>query len=385
VVVNLASRLQTEDMPPVDLSAPPRRYARAEFASRLLAREAAILAEAKVRIGVCIDAFMGIQFGKLPSEDADNFLVSVRDAVQDKSSVVGERYGAIRDLVLGYPSETSATWIQTAGWFFQWLHSVPRTPQPAGRPVILPGRLPGGSRDGVHTELLTDVADLPYGCEYGKMYLEKMTLWGQYLTAQLLETDGLDHEAMKLMQDEIPTLQQQYAFAIPTRRALSAIAEHGPLLEVGAGTGYWASLLAEMGVDIIAYNSSTWTPRFNWDKTAKEAIMSDSQYLQMKVAGPEAALSAKGRALVLMWPDWGGAGIFALEALEMFDGKTLICVGEWEGHTLGTFHPALKPTGQSFSAEFQKQVQKEFDLLEKIYLPSWPLNGDVVQIFRRKK
>jgi hypothetical protein len=204
------------------------------------------------------------------------------------------------------------------------------------------------------------------------------------LTAQLLETDGLEHEAMKLMQDEIPTLQQQYAFAVPTRRALSAIAAHGPLLEVGAGTGYWASLLSEMGVDIVAFNSTAWTPRFNWDKTAAEAVISDCQYMQMKVAGPEAALSSKGRALVLMWPDWGGAGIFGLEALEMFEGKTLICVGEWAGHTLGAFHPSMRPTGQSFSAEFQKQVEAQFDLLEKTYLPSWPLNGDVVQIFQRR-
>lgn len=176
------------------------------------------------------------------------------------------------------------------------------------------------------------------------------------MTAQLMETDGLDHEAMKLMQDEIPMLQQQYAFAVPTRRALSAIAQHGPLFEVGAGTGYWASLLSAMGVDIVAANSSTWTPRFNRDKTAAEAVISDAQYMRLKVAGPEAALSAKGRTLVMMWPDWGGAGIFALEALEMFEGKTLICVGEWAGSTLGAFHPALRPTGQSFSAEFQKQV-----------------------------
>jgi hypothetical protein len=243
--------------------------------------------------------------------------------------------------------------------------------------------LPGGAGGEVHVDLLTDVAGLPEGCEYGKIYLEKMTLWGQYLTAQVLETGGLDHEAMKMMQDEIPTLQQQYAFAVPSRRALNAIAAQGPLLEIGAGTGYWASLLAEMGVDIVAVDSAGWTPRFNLD--AKEAVVSDRQHLQMKVAGPEAALSAKGRALVLMWPDWGGAGIFALEALEMFDGKTLICVGEWEGHTLGAFHPSLRPTGQSFSAEFQKRVEKQFDLLEKIYLPSWPLNGDVVQIFQRKK
>ena len=33
------------------------------------------------------------------------------ERVQDKAGAVGERYGAFRDLVLGFPSETSATWV----------------------------------------------------------------------------------------------------------------------------------------------------------------------------------------------------------------------------------------------------------------------------------
>lgn len=43
-----------------------------------------------------------------------------------------------------------------------------------------------------------------------------------------------------------------YAFAAPNERALAALAALGPVLEVGAGVGYWAHLLRERGVSVVA-------------------------------------------------------------------------------------------------------------------------------------
>jgi hypothetical protein len=45
-----------------------------------------------------------------------------------------------------------------------------------------------------------------------------------------------------------------YSWAIPNEDALRAIAAHGPILEVGAGNGYWAQLLTERGVDVLAFD-----------------------------------------------------------------------------------------------------------------------------------
>jgi hypothetical protein len=41
---------------------------------------------------------------------------------------------------------------------------------------------------------------------------------------------------------------------LPERRLLDAIAPYSPLVEIGAGTGYWAYLLSQFGVDVIAYD-----------------------------------------------------------------------------------------------------------------------------------
>src|SRR5687768_14809752 len=47
-------------------------------------------------------------------------------------------------------------------------------------------------------------------------------------------------------------LFERYAHAIPTTQALRALLALGPILEIGAGAGYWARLLRDLGGDVIA-------------------------------------------------------------------------------------------------------------------------------------
>jgi hypothetical protein len=43
-------------------------------------------------------------------------------------------------------------------------------------------------------------------------------------------------------------------FAIPNYAAIQAIRECGKIVQMGAGTGYWAGLLQQAGVDIVTYD-----------------------------------------------------------------------------------------------------------------------------------
>ena len=49
-------------------------------------------------------------------------------------------------------------------------------------------------------------------------------------------------------------LVRRYAYGIPTTEALDAVAAAAPsgIVEVGAGTGYWARLLHDRGVEVVA-------------------------------------------------------------------------------------------------------------------------------------
>ncbi|GGM06463.1 methyltransferase domain-containing protein [Dactylosporangium sucinum] len=51
-------------------------------------------------------------------------------------------------------------------------------------------------------------------------------------------------------------LAARLAWAIPTEAALALIGDHGPILETGAGTGYWAALLRARGVDVVATDAA---------------------------------------------------------------------------------------------------------------------------------
>lgn len=51
-------------------------------------------------------------------------------------------------------------------------------------------------------------------------------------------------------------LAQRYSYVLPEPHLVDAVARQSPLVEVGAGTGYWSYLLWQRGADVIAYDHS---------------------------------------------------------------------------------------------------------------------------------
>src|SRR5215469_4662144 len=61
---------------------------------------------------------------------------------------------------------------------------------------------------------------------------------------QLLATEG--HYRL--------ALAQRFSYVLPEPHLLEVVRRYSPLVELGAGTGYWAYLLRMVGADIIAYD-----------------------------------------------------------------------------------------------------------------------------------
>lgn len=57
-------------------------------------------------------------------------------------------------------------------------------------------------------------------------------------------------------EDVLLMLAQHYAYVFPGNSALAMLAGLGPLVEMGAGTGYWAHRLRSIGVDIVAFDQA---------------------------------------------------------------------------------------------------------------------------------
>src|SRR5260370_2256283 len=51
-------------------------------------------------------------------------------------------------------------------------------------------------------------------------------------------------------------LASLFSWAIPNTRALEVLAAHAPLVECGAGMGYWSALLRARSVDVVAYDAA---------------------------------------------------------------------------------------------------------------------------------
>ena len=72
----------------------------------------------------------------------------------------------------------------------------------------------------------------------------------EMLDSGRLPDPAVDAEAALLM------LAQHYAYVFPSDSALTMLAGLGPLVEIGAGTGYWAYRLRSFGVDIVAFDQA---------------------------------------------------------------------------------------------------------------------------------
>ncbi|MBC7692575.1 MAG: hypothetical protein H7222_12500 [Methylotenera sp.] len=144
-----------------------------------------------------------------------------------------------------------------------------------------------------------------------------------------------------------------YSWSIPTTEAILKLTEHSPLLEAGAGTGYWAWLCEQAGGQITAFDRNA-TAAPHW--TAVHA--GDASWI---VRHPD-------KTLFLCWPPLDDR--FAADCLTAYAGQWLFYVGEFRGRTADT--------------AFHEHLEREFTLDSTVQLPCWPGFSDRLHLFRRK-
>jgi len=149
----------------------------------------------------------------------------------------------------------------------------------------------------------------------------------------------------------------KYAWAIPNERAIKMLVELGPIVEVGAGIGYWAHLVTEAGGDIRAYDSLV--------KTYKESCK--DPWFPVKRGGVEKA-RMKGRNLFLCWPPYSEK--MATRCLENCTGQYVIYVGEGEGGCTG-------------DEDFHEHLDKHFKMVTEFAIPQWWGLHDDFQVWER--
>ena len=184
-------------------------------------------------------------------------------------------------------------------------------------------------------------------------------------------------------------LVRRYSFAVPDERALDAIrglSARG-LIEVGAGTGYWARLLAERGVDVVAVDvAPAPSSRNTW--FAGTAAWWDVEM------GDESRVDDHGdRTLLLVWPTrnetWPADAVVRFAAA---GGQRFVRVGEGPGGRTGDdqFHSLVGDLDRCWSCAYGVTdtacvcgVTPLFESVETIEIPRWHGFQDDLRIYRR--
>ena len=190
---------------------------------------------------------------------------------------------------------------------------------------------------------------------------------------------------------DVEALTAQYAFAIPTDQALAAIQRHSPngIVEIGAGTGYWASLVHTLGVPVTAYDPAPpMSPDNKWFHSS--AAWFDVQQ------GDETVVDRHGdRTLLIVWPTRDQT--WPADALDRYfaaGGDTLIYVGEGPGGRTGDarFHALLGGCDHCVACTYgaldlacvcgTRPIWQQRAL---VALPHWPGQHDDLYIYARRE
>lgn len=137
-----------------------------------------------------------------------------------------------------------------------------------------------------------------------------------------------------------------FSWAVPNDEAIEICVKYEPLVEIGAGKGYWASLIKEAGGQIDAY-----------DKEPFELV---------KYGLPDNICQHTEANLFLCWPPYDEP--MAYECLNQFKNRYVIYVGE-------------DCTG---CEKFHELLPKQFNGIERVNIPQWYGLHDCLTIWERK-
>lgn len=159
-------------------------------------------------------------------------------------------------------------------------------------------------------------------------------------------------------------LVQRFSWAVPSPCAIRRLVELGPIVEVGAGLGYWARCVADAGGEIVATDSKG-DDRSGYHPEPFEF------FDVIELDAVDAARKWSDRTLLLVWPpyNWSMAER-ALLAYLRAGGQTLVYVGERYGCTATERFERL--LGLVFGEED-----------ERVPIPQWDGIHDAMHVFHR--
>lgn len=178
---------------------------------------------------------------------------------------------------------------------------------------------------------------------------------------------------------------RKWAWGVPSPGILKILASYSPIVEIGASTGYWASLLSNLGADIIAYDNFSWHKPDEerqasgfWDKELGDNSNFRRERLFFPILEGSAEIAGQhpDRALLLIWPTMPSHDeeksyvSMAHRAVSAYKGKTVLYIGEWKGCTA--------------CEGFFKHMERNYNVAREERMPQWDGLHDYLTVWERK-
>jgi hypothetical protein len=152
-------------------------------------------------------------------------------------------------------------------------------------------------------------------------------------------------------------LLKKYSFAIPNEEAIHVIKDISldyPVIELGAGAGYWAYLIQQIGGNITPYDIGDWF----WG----------NQWTHIHQSNEEILIGKKDISLFLCWPPYDED--MGYNCLKLFEGPIFIYVGEG-------------PFGCCANRKFFDLLDEEWTPELSISIPQWPGIHDSLVVYKK--
>ena len=158
-----------------------------------------------------------------------------------------------------------------------------------------------------------------------------------------------------------------WSFAVPNDAAIQKLVALSPILEMGAGTGYWGWLVQQAGgcidmFDIAPPGMHNCYNMYGFTKTYAPV----KQGTSITVEFPE----YKDHTLLLCWPS--NRSVFAEWCLKKFQGQRFVYVGEHYDGCCAT-------------PEFFERIAKDWVQVAHINIPQWWGCEDAMWVYERRQ
>jgi hypothetical protein len=220
-------------------------------------------------------------------------------------------------------------------------------------------------RDQPHSDAQAELTELAHEANFSVTELATARM----LLSVSMKLKGLGGKSLE--EKFFIRLREIYAYSVFPPSVLEIVADLSPIVELGAGNGYGAYLLQQLGADVVALEAFPVEEGQNWFfSTSRIGLPTKRGKSFTKVDKGDAA-SLKDypdRTLLMCWPP---RNMMAVDALTNFQGSKLALIAE--KNCCG-------------NAAFYKKLTSDWQLLLCLNTESWNCSHqEVLEIYERKK